>query len=305
MESGFGKALSKKAIFVAVPALLCIQLFYVPSYWLFTGLIALSLLEGQIRVRRVLVASVLCAYVVMSVTLIWLARSHSVGVASSELGPLYLDSLRGERSRKLDNVIVFKISSEKHRKFAALVEKLRRTYNAIVFSCKIDEELLNLFLTQVAEPNCFRTITGEQTNPQVLRKDIVLTYINVGKNQRFFRLSHKKEYAVLLQDTENSIDTAVFSNLWCGKETGGVYLNFIKFYPEARWTWLKSRIAKGRQCGRGTMDVIRGMESKKLVELCDALEIDLTSYLDFEYVFVTPDELGKHTHATQAILLPA
>lgn len=287
----------RNIICIAVLFGLSAQYFYAPSYWTFVLLSGISLLEKRVPVKITLVIIITCAYLVKNM--------QTKRVCPSADGYV-TDNLAEDRSKDKriftecsdfvdSDVFVLKLNSEREKKFLKLVHRLYDKYNAIVFSCKIDKKVLGLFLTQLFDFNYYRAIASSSLNTSIDKDNILLTYIAVSATRWFFRVSYRKEYAVVLSRMGPDLSFQVFDSL---RRVGGsckpkeTHLNFIKFYPQCTWNKLRKLMTN---CSDSTQLCYTfnndELDHYQYEQLCELLCIHPRDYNEFRFLFATRDEL--------------
>lgn len=285
----------RNIICIAVMSGLCIQSFYTPSYWVFVILSGTSLLEKRTNVKIALLIIITCAYVIINMRVTrscYTSDSHITDNLPEE--HLNDKQISTERS-SLDDVFVLKLDSEKEKRFLRLAHKLYDDYNAIIFSCKIDRKVLNLLFTQLFDFNYYRGITNLPLNTNVEKNNIILTYIGISSKRWVFRVSYKKEYAVVLSQMGPDISFHIFDSLRSiggACKPGETYFNFIKFYPMCTWNKLRKLMTN---CSGSTQVCCtlnyNGLDHRQYEYLCELLCISPKDYNEFRFLFATRDKL--------------
>eukprot|EP00866_Antonospora_locustae_P001507 jgi/Antlo1/1507/2054 len=285
----------RNIICIAVISAICVQYFYSPSYWVFVILSGISLLEKRTYVKIALVIVTICAYIVINIQIKKIHTTSDNYITDNFYEEHFNDKQISSEWNSLNDVFVLKLDSEREKKFLRLAHKLYDEYNAIIFSCKIDKKVFNLLLTQLFDFNYYRAITNSSLNTKIEKNNVLLTYICVSAKRWVFRISHKKDYAVVLSKMGPDIGFQIFDNLLrvgsiC--KPGEVYLNFIKFYPKCTWNKLKKLMKNynGYKQSCYTFNY-NELDHHQYEYLCELLCISPKDYKEFLFLFVTRDEL--------------
>lgn len=285
--------LKKHGIVMGVVLGLCVQWMLPPKLWIFVPLAVLTLLEKRNRYKVTLIILVLLEYLLI----LYIKASSRENGYSDPHKVFFTESSGTEVKCKpnLNEVLLFELDREKQGRFVDLAKKIYTSSNAIIFSCKIDEMLLNTFVTQVPSLDCYRARIGVKASETIQKKDVELTLVILSDKVSFFRVSYKRECAVLLRDIGIKVDRNVFKKVLQSTCNTGHNFNFVKFYAPPRWENLRRVMTEGSspRKPRNISMRIRSMSREDQLRLYKDLGVDLRGYVEFDYLFITGEDLKR------------